>query len=166
MARKRLWPSGMNGIIHFRLADTYADYFAGWVGHGLFSDSRGTLTHGRPYEPYPAYWVFSNFYGELGGRQLVRATAPKKLTVVAARKSGNSKNRLTVWVSNYTKNNYNALLRITNFPAKSARVKVIDNLAGDTPIEDKILEGKELSLKVNIPPKSSYLFTVNSPLIN
>ncbi len=158
----KLWPSGIDGIIHFRLSDTYADYFGGWVGHGLFSDSRGTLTYGRPYEPYPAYWVFSNFYRELGGKQLVRVTAPKKLTVVAARKANNSTNQLTVWVSNYTKNNYNILLRIANFPSMSACVEVIDNLAGDTPIENNVIEGEELTLKVNILEKKSLSFLVSA----
>ncbi|MCP4373556.1 MAG: hypothetical protein GY797_36450 [Deltaproteobacteria bacterium] len=162
----RLWPTGIDGIIHFRLADTYTDYFGGWVGHGLFADGRGTHSDRKAYEPFPVYWVFANLYKELGSGEIVKTTTTDELTVVAARKSHKSKDRLAVWVSNYTKKNYTPLLRVSNFPANSARIKVIDNLVGDTPIENTVVEGKELSFKVNIPRKSSYLFTINSPLIN
>ena len=49
----RLWKSGIDGVVHFRLSDTYVDQLGGWAGHGLFADWRGTRSQGEPYGIYP-----------------------------------------------------------------------------------------------------------------
>ena len=157
----RLWTSGVDGIIHFRLSDTYADHFRGWVGHGLFSDSRGTLTQGRPYEPYPVYWLFANMYRELGSGQIVRTKSPHGLTVVGVRKGKATEAQLALWITNSTARNHSTLITVNNFPAKCVRLQVIDNLAGDQPIESVILSGEPLNFIAKISQRSSYLFVIH-----
>jgi hypothetical protein len=156
----RLWISGIDGIIHFRLSDTYTDFFdlGGWVGHGLFADARGTHSDGQAYEPFPAYWVFANMYRELGSGQIVNTTAPTGLTVVAALKRKGTEVQLAVWVTNSTKEGHAAMFKVINFPAKDAKVQVFDNLASDDPIETKILHGEELAFNINICQRTSHLF--------
>lgn len=163
----RLWPTEIDGIVHFRLSDTYTDLFdfGGWVGHGLFADARGTHSNGQAYEPFPVYWVFANTYRELGGGQIISTTAPSGLTVVSARKDSETEARLAVWVTNSTTENYTTAFRVSNFPTRTARVQVFDNLAGDTPVETQVVNGEELTFGVNIPPQCSYLFVVSTSVL-
>ena len=131
------------------------------MGHGLFADVRGTHSNGQAYEPFPVYWVFANMYRELGGGQIVSTTGPPGLTIVGVRKDSETEARLAVWVTNPTTENYTITFRVNNFPTGTARVQVFDNLAGDTPVETKVLsDGKQvLELK---SPRSSYLYCVTS----
>lgn len=156
----RLWTSGVDGIIHFRLSDTFADFFGGWVGHGLFADWRGNHSNGRAYEPFPVYWVFANMYRELGGGEIIKTTSPRGLTVVGTRKAKGDEIQLTVWVTNSTNRRYVVKIKMINLPIKTARVQVFDNLLGDRPFETKVLNGEEVTFDVNISQKSSYLFVI------
>lgn len=160
----RLWPTEIDGIVHFRLSDTYTDLFDfdGWVGHGLFANARGTHTDGQAYEPFPAYWVFANMYRELGSGQIVSTTAPSGLTVASVRKNSETEARLAIWVTNSTTESYPTALRVNNFPTKGSRVQVFNNLVSDKPLEIKVVTGEELTFNVNISQQSSYLFVVNS----
>ena len=153
----RLWGSGIDGIVHFRLSDTYADIFGGWVGHGLFADARGTHANGQAYAPFPSYWVFANMYRELGGGQVVSVTAPSELAVVAARRGNGDSAQLAVWVTNSTAASYNVQFQVTHFSTEMVKVRVLDNLAGDTPIETSVVSGPVLTLSQNIPVRSSRL---------
>ena len=153
----RLWGSGIDGILHFQLSDTYADIFGGWVGHGLFADARGTHANGQAYAPFPSYWVFANMYRELGGSQVVSVTAPSELAVVAARRGSGDSARLAVWVTNSTAANYNVQFQVTHFPTETVNVQVLDNLVGDTPIEIRAVSGPVLTLSLSIPAQSSRL---------
>jgi hypothetical protein len=157
-----LWSTRIDGIVHFRLSDTYADVLGGWVGHGLFADARGTHSSGQAYEPFPAYWVFANMYRELGGGYIVSTTAPSGLTVVSARKDSETEARLAVWVTNSSTEDYTTALVVNNFLARTVQVQVLDNLAGDIPVEAQVLDGKELAIDVNISPRCSYLFVVSA----
>lgn len=156
----KLWPSGITGIIHFRLSDTFTDRFGlgGWVGHGLFADSRGTHAQGRAYEPYPAYWVVANMYREFGGRRLVQTVAPQGLTVLSAREGNNHEPSLTVWITNTEKQDYATELKVAHFPADKVRVQILDNLNGDQPIAESVASGGDLTVTVQIPRQSSYLY--------
>ncbi|MFX0204072.1 MAG: glycosyl hydrolase [Candidatus Hodarchaeota archaeon] len=160
----RLWPTQIDGIVHFRLSDTYTDLFdfGGWVGHGLFANARGTHSDGQAYEPFPAYWVFANMYRELGGGQIVSTTTHSDLTVVSTRKDSETEACLAVWVTNSTTESYATALRVNNFPTKGARVRVFDNLVDDKPVEIKVVSGEELTINVNISRQSSYLIVLNS----
>jgi hypothetical protein len=154
----RLWPSGIDGIIHFRLSDTYTDRFRGWVGHGLFADARGTHIDGQAYEPFPAYWVFANMYRELGNAKIVKTTSPSDLTVVGARKGKGAETQLALWVTNSTVREFVTMIKITEFPAQHAQLQIFDNLVSDRPVATKQISGEELGFQLIIPQESSYLF--------
>jgi hypothetical protein len=156
----RLWPTGIAGIIHFRLSDTFSDRssLGGWIGHGLFADSRGTHAQGRAYEPFPAYWVFANMYREFGGRRLVQTVAPQGLTVLSARESDNGEPHLAVWITNSSMLDYATGIRVAHFPADKVQVQLMDNLKSDQPIEERVATGGDLTIAVNIPRQSSYLY--------
>jgi hypothetical protein len=159
----RLWASGIDGVIHFRLSDTYSDILGGWAGHGLFADARGTHANGRAYAPFPSYWVFANLYRELGGGQVLSITAPSELAVVAARQGSGDSARLAAWMTNSTIASYSIELEVTNFPANTASFQIFDNLIGDTPVETRTVSGQTLILALSIPPQSSRLFVVTRP---
>lgn len=160
----KLWPSGIDGIIHFRLSDSYTDQFglSGWLGHGLFADARGTHSNGQAYEPFPVYWVFANMYREFGGGEVVNTTAPDGLTVVSARKNIQSRERLAVYITNTSTASYEVSLSINNFPSASAYLQVFDNLNGDMPFEIKTLSDVNEVIMINMPPESSYLYCITS----
>ena len=157
----KLWPSGINGIIHFRLSDTFTDRFRGWVGHGLFADARGIHIDGHAYEPFPVYWVFANMYRELGNGEIIKTTAPPDLTVVGARKGKLNEVQLALWLTNSATETRPATFRISNFPTKTALIRIFDNLVSDKPVEITQINGKELGFQAKIPPNSSYLFVFN-----
>lgn len=162
----RLWPTGITGIIHFRLSDTYIDTdrfgLGGWIGHGLFADSRGTHANGRPYEPFPVYWVFANMYRELGGGRIVRTTAPDGLTVVSAKNKAESKERLAVWITNSANEKRESAIRVDHFPVTTVLFEVFDNMERDTPVETKVLSDGKVDIRITIPPKSSFLYCFTS----
>ena len=157
----RMWPSGIDGIIHFRLSDTFTDRFGGWVGHGLFADARGTHADGQAYEPFPVYWVFANMYRELGNGEIVKTTAPPDLIVVGARKGKPTEVQLALWLTNSTTETRPVTFRVSNFPTKTALIRIFDNLVSDKPVETEQINGEELGFQAKIPPKSSYLFVFN-----
>ena len=156
----KLWPSGIEGIIHFRLSDTYADRFGGWVGHGLFADWRGTHGGGRRYKLFPSYWVFANVYRELGGGEIVATTSLPGLVVVGVRKTDRVGRKLAIMVTNPTQKNRTVKLQVKNFPTKNARVYVLNNLLSDKPVQVRPVSGKELIFKMALPPESSYMFVL------
>jgi putative glycosyl hydrolase len=159
----KLWLTEIEGVIHFRLSDTYADLAGGWAGHGLFADGRGTHSGGDAYEPFPAYWVFANMYRELGGSRIVRVVAPRDLTVVGARKESGSETRLAIWVANTTTASYDVAFNVANFPGTAATVQVFNNLTGDAAVETRSVAGTELVFRAEIPRQSSYLFVFSGP---
>jgi hypothetical protein len=160
----RLWSSGIDGIIHFRLSDTYTDRFGPnqWVGHGLMADSMGTHNKGEPYKPFPVYWVFANMYRELGGCEIVQTTSPSGLSVVSARKKRENGAHLAVWIVNRAKEKSMVEVRVSGFPAGAVRVQTLDNLKGDAPIDSRRITGNKLTFKVDMPRESSYLLTADS----
>ena len=154
----RLWPSGIDGIIHFRFSDTYADFLGGWVGHGLFADSRGTHANGIPYKPFPSYFLFANIYRELGGAKIVRTDSPKDLIVVGAKKTYGSKNKVVIFVTNPTSDQREIKFVMDNLPFKRMRIKLFDNLASYKPTRVIKTLDKELAFNAIFPARSSYLF--------
>lgn len=159
----RLWASGVDGIIHFRLADTYVDQLGGWAGHGLFADWRGTKSNGEPYAIYPSFWVFANLYGQLGGGQIISTTTSSDLVVVGARRDDVLPSRLALWVTNSTDTAYTTTIQVTSFPTTTAQVAVLDNLSSNIPIETTVAEGTPLAFDVMIPECSSYTVVVKQP---
>jgi hypothetical protein len=159
----RLWGSGVDGVIHFRLADMYVDQLGGWAGHGLFADWRGTKSDGEPYAVYPAFWVFANLYGQLGGGEIVSVTAPSNLVAVGARRDDALPPRLALWMTNPTQTAYSATIEIASFPTTTAGVSVLDNLSGDT-MESLMVKGDPLVFAVLAPAHSSYTVVVKQSL--
>jgi len=157
----RLWSSGVDGIIHFRLSDTYVDQLGGWAGHGLFADWRGTKSHGEPYSIYPAFWVFANLYNELGGGQIISTTTTSNLVVVGVRRNDVPQSRMALWVTNPSTTRDNTTIQLDGFPTSVAQIEILDNLEGSSPIETRIAEGKPLIFDVVIPPQSSYTIIVH-----
>jgi hypothetical protein len=156
----RLWASGVDGVIHFRLADTYVDQLGGWTGHGLFADGRGSKSRGTPYAIYPSFWVFSNLYNQLGGGQIIHTTAPAGLVVVGVRRTSISPPRLTLWVTNPAVRAFDATFEVANYPGSAATVDILDNLGGNTPIVTQAAQGTPLTFMVRIPQRSSYTVIV------
>jgi hypothetical protein len=159
----RIWPTGLDGIIHFRLSDTYSDLLEGWTGHGLFADSHGTHADGVPYAIFPSYWVFANMFRELGGGQIVYSEAPSNIAVVAARKVSDTEDRLALWVTNSTSDDYESTIQVSNFSEDIAEVLIYNNLVGDTPINTRTVYGNPLNLSINIPAGTSFLFVFKTP---
>jgi len=159
----RLWASGVDGIIHFRLADTYVDQLGGWAGHGLFADWRGTKSNGEPYAIYPTFWVFANLYNQLGGGQIISTTSPSDLIVVGARQDEMSSPRLALWVTNPSDTVYTTTVQVTGFPTTTAQIEILDNLSGNTPIEIKAAEGSPLAFEIVIPARSSHTVVIRQP---
>lgn len=156
----QLWALRVDGIIHFRLADTYVDQLDGWAGHGLFADWRGIKSDGQPYAIYPAFWVFANLYGQLGGGQVISVTTPSDLVVVGVRRDDVSPSRLALWVTNPSETLYATTIQVTDFPATTAQIEILDNLSGNTPVEIKTSKGAPLIFEVVIPELSSYTVVV------
>lgn len=162
----RLWSSGIDGLVHFRLSDTYTDMepLNGWAGHGLFADWRGTKSNGKPYAIYPAFWVFANFYNEMAGGQVSGVAAPPDLEVAAARHQEPQHPCLVLWVTNPTQNAYSTQVEVTNFPLPEASVEILDNLAGNAPIggqtsgmvTSQIANRFAHSINLQLPANSSY----------
>lgn len=161
----RLWASEVDGIVHFRLADSYVDRLGGWAGHGLFADWRGTKSDGDPYAFYPAFWVFANLYGQLGGGQIVSTTTPSDLVVVGARRDDVLPSRLALWVTNPTNTVYTTTIQVTSFPTTTAHISVLDNLSGSVPIETIVVRGAPLAFDVVIPEHSSYTIIIIQPSV-
>ncbi len=159
----RLWASGADGIIHFRLADTYVDQLGGWAGHGLFADWRGIKSDGEPYAIHPSFWVFANLYGQLGGGQIVSTTAPSDLVVVGARRDDVFPSRLALWVTNPTDTVYTTTVQVTGFPTNTAQIEVLDNLSGSMPVEILAAQGVPLTFDIVVPERSSYTIIVKEP---
>jgi len=156
----RLWVSDVDGIIHFRLADTYVDQLGGWAGHGLFADWRGTKSDGEPYAIYPSFWVFANLYGQLGGGQIVSTTTSSDLVVAGARRNDVFPSRLALWVINSSDTVYTTTVQVTSFPTNMAQIEVLDNLSGNMPVEILAAQGVPLTFDVVIPGRSSYTVIV------
>ncbi|MFZ6028830.1 MAG: hypothetical protein ACOYYS_14030 [Chloroflexota bacterium] len=154
----RTWGSGLEGLIHFRLSDTFAGLPAQWAGHGLFADSRGTHAGGQPYAIFPAYYVFANLYRELGGGQIVQTSAPPELAVVAARRD-QARPRLAVWVTNPATAGIPVTITAAGFPAgnEGIRVQVFDNLVSDLPIRFDHVGSAGPAYALNLPARSAYL---------
>jgi hypothetical protein len=161
----RLWPSGIAGIIHFRLSDTYIDRHNGlvgnWIGHGLFADARGIHSDGQMYEPFPIFWVFANMYREIGGGEIVKTVSTNGLTVIGARKV-NGDVKLSVWLTNSTKKRQTLILKVSNLPFTKGLLQIFDNLISDKPIGTKAINEGELNIFLDISQKSSYLFVFRS----
>jgi len=157
-----LWAADVDGVVHFRLSDTYADLFGGWVGHGLFADARGTHSGGEPFAPFPVYWVFANMYRELGGGQIVSATAPSSLSVVAARRESGTGGHLGVWITNPTVEPYTTTVTVAGFATGTVQAQVFDNLAGDEPVETRVLGGPDIAVWVHVPSRSSVLLVLEA----
>jgi len=160
----RLWPTEVDGIVHFRLSDTYTDLFdfGGWVGHGLFADARGTHSDGQAYEPFPAYWVFANMYRELGGSEVISHTAPSGVIVLTTRRVVTDDVQAAFWVVNQEST---ALLdqsfALYNFPSQDATLLVYDNLVGPTPVLTVSLSGSPLVFTATLPARSSRTFVLS-----
>lgn len=158
----RLWTE-VDGIIHFRLADTYVDQqgqLGGWAGHGLFADWRGTKSDGEPYAIYPTFWVFANLFGQLGGGQIVDTTSPSDLILVGARHDDPVAVRLALWITNPSDTAYTTTVQVTEFPVDVASVKMLDNLNSDAPMATIMATGKPLKFEIQIAERSSYTIVV------
>lgn len=158
----KLWSTDVDGIIHFRLGDTYLDHFDSWAGHGLFADWRGTKSNGEPYALYPAFWVFSNLYHFLGGGQIVQTTTPSNLVVTGVRKDDSTLNGLAIWLTNPETATYTTTVEIANFPHKEAQVEIIDNLGGNTPEKTFTAQGSPLVFELAVLPQSSQTILVSN----
>ena len=159
----RLWASRVDGVIQFRLADSYVDQLGGWAGHGLFADWRGTRSGGEPYAIYPSFWVFANLYGQLGGGQIVSVTAPVDLVVVGARRNDTRPPRLALWITNPTWTEYTATIQVASAHVPMASASVLDNLGGRT-TETIAVGSLPSAFDVTIPARSSYTIVVKQPL--
>ena len=159
----RMWASGVDGIIHFRLADMYADQLGGWTGHGLFADWRGTKSDGEPYALYPTFWVFANLYGQLGGGQVISVTTTSDVVVTGVRQDTMLLPHLALWIVNPAQTAYTTTIQIPSFPAAIAHVSVLDNL-GDNTIETKVVEGTPLIFDIVIPERNAYTVVVKQSL--
>jgi len=152
----QVWDAGLEGVVHFKLSDTYADQLGGWAGHGLFADSRGTKSNGEPYGIYPSFWVFANLYNQLGNGQIVATTTTSELTMVAVRKDDIFGSQLALWITNSTSAHHDTSIQLGHFPASITQVKILDNLKGPTPIASDVIEAQLASFEIEIPPQSSY----------
>jgi len=159
----RMWPSGVDGIIHFRLVDMYVDQLGGWTGHGLFADWRGTKSDGEPYALYPTFWVFANLYGQFGGGQIVSVTTTSDLVVTGARQDMMQPPRLALWIVNPTHTAYTMTIQIPSFPTAIAHISVLDNLSDNT-IETEMVEGTPLIFDIVIPERSAYTIVAKQAL--
>jgi hypothetical protein len=156
-----IWTEGIEGIVHFRLSDTYSELLGngGWAGHGLFADAHGTHAEGKAFAIFPSYWVFANAYDKLGGKQVVRNSSPADLKVVSVKGEYDASETMVIWITNHAPKNRNFSLMINNYPFDHALIEVYDVLQSNTPIityKDVTVNGD--SLKYELPGQSSYMF--------
>lgn len=152
----RLWSSNIEGVIHFRMSDTYSDQFNGWAGHGLFADARGSKSNGNAYEPYPVFWVFANMYTQLGGGAIVQTMAPDILDVVAVRRDDADGAHFAIWVTNTSEQDISVTFAMESLPEGTLRGEIFNNLVGDTPFATQRFDGDEFEM--TIPGRSSYTY--------
>jgi hypothetical protein len=111
----------------------------------------------------PAYWVYTNFYGNFPGKELVSVAADAGLDALAARSTAGGSAEFALWISNWSGT---ALpdhgFSIQNYPAAEATVLVLDNLSGPSPVDAIAASGSPLSFSYSIPSNSSLTFVIAS----
>jgi hypothetical protein len=172
-ALTQLWPSGVTGIVHFRLADSYvtgsalaqalkaATNAGGWAGHGLFADARGSQGH-APFEIFPAFWVFAHFNTQMAGGTALPTRGGAPLLAAAARHTAPSGPRLTVLLVNPSTTTVAAQLDVANLGLTTARLVSGDWLsaAAGTDLGTVGASNGTLRLNVSLPPQSARWLTV------
>ncbi|MBN2502535.1 MAG: hypothetical protein JXB38_17270 [Anaerolineales bacterium] len=153
-----LWPGGIDGVIHFRLADTYTSVL-GWSGHGLFADSRGTNARGDAYHLYPTYWVFANIYNHLGEGQLVAVENESGLELFAVRQGSATGDEVAVWVVNAGPQKAPVTFCMAAEYALAGDVEILNNLEGSEPADIGTLDSAGC-FPYTFPARSAYTLLV------
>jgi hypothetical protein len=149
-----LWNAEVEGVIHFRLADTYLPVLGGWAGHGLFADWRGSKSDGEAYALYPAFWVFANLFQRLGDGQVLQASFSGGLEGTAVRPAGRE-DALAVWIVNPGTAPVATTIQAQNFPAREVRVDIIPALQGLEPVEQLFLKGDTIQFELMVEAESA-----------
>ncbi len=116
-----------------------------------------------PWERKPAYWVYANFYGNFGGKDLVSINADSGLNVLAGKAQSAMSTELTLWISNSSATNFTNLgFTIQNHSTTEAQVQVLDNLTGTTSVDTFQISGNPMTFTYSIPSGASYTFRLTS----
>jgi hypothetical protein len=149
-----LWKADVEGVIHFRLADTYLSVWDTWAGHGLFADWRGSKSGGVGYAIYPAFWVFANLFQRLGDGQILQTSFSGGLEGTAVRPAGRD-DALAVWIVNPGTTPVSTMIQAQNFPASKVRVDIIPALQGLEPVEQRFLQGEGIQFELTLAAESA-----------
>jgi len=126
---------------------------------GLMYDWTATV----PWERKPAYWVYANFCGNFGGKDLVSITADSGLNVLAGKTQSGMSTELALWISNSSVTSFTDLgFTIQNYSATDAQVQVLDNLTGTSYVDSFPISGDPLTFTYSIPSGASYTFRITS----
>lgn len=127
---------------------------------GLFEDWRGD------WERKPAYWVYANFFGHVAGGEVISATAPPGVDVLATRRVTPGEARVALWVVNRAETALtDQSFSIYNFPGQRALLSVYDNLAGPTATFVAAIGGVPLVFTATLLAQSSQTFVVSRTLL-
>jgi hypothetical protein len=123
---------------------------------GLFEDWRGD------WERKPAYWVYANFFGHVAGGEVISATAPPGVDVLATRRATPGGARVALWVVNRIDTTLaDQSFAIYNFPEQRALLRAYDNLVGPTAASVATISGAPLVFTATLPARSSQTFVVS-----
>ena len=111
------------------------------------------------WEIKPTYWVYVNFYNHLKAIEIVPLSSPVEIPGIAGK---GQEGHLAIWLTNATYEKAEGItLLVENWPAQAARIQVLDNLAGSTPIDEFVLTPNsedQLTFTYPIPVLNSMLF--------
>lgn len=117
---------------------------------GLFEDWRGD------WERKPAYWVYANFFHHITGGEVISATAPPTIDILAVRRLTGEEAEVALWVVNRTDVPLaDQSFAVYNFPGQEAVLHEYDNLIGPAPILTTTIAGSPLAFAATLPARSS-----------
>jgi len=151
----QVWAAGINPV-QFPISE-WPGMHQGYDQLGLFADWTDD------WAIKPSYWVYVNFYNHLSGTEIVSATAPAGMSIIAGRRI--EPETLVVWVTNVTSEGEGeTVLQIVNWPTSDATVTVYDNLVSSEPVDNIYLaqENGQIALAYAIPSRSSYCFLLRT----
>jgi hypothetical protein len=151
----QIWKAKINPL-QFPISD-FPGSHQGFNQLGLFNDWNDN------WRIKPAYWVYTNFYQQFGGGELVFVEAPESLSIIASRKLNGGKLRLAIWITNLSHTPVKGIkFSIEGFHEQTTFIQTLDNLKGSTPEETLQITGAPIEFYFDLPAESSYCILISS----
>ncbi len=132
----------------------------GFDNLGLFKDWRDN------WQIKPSFWVYSNFYRYFGNAEILREITPLPVPILSVRRQVSEKPRIAIWVNVPDQTISPITFVLENFPAKNVLVTVVDNLEGNRPIDQVVLENQPYKFTFSPQRLNSYSIIVMDGFAN